>query len=99
MNSFLFNHLKFQIASLVILVILEVIYFMRPKIKLLSNRIFTVLMVSSFCYLIFDFATVLGPLHRFLNIRRSIRLIGLKFQGDFYCENIFLAAEGEPQPT
>ncbi len=58
MNSFLFNHLKFQIASLVILVILEVIYFMRPKIKLLSNRIFSVLMISSFCYLIFDFATV-----------------------------------------
>ena len=58
MNSFLFNHLKFQIASLTILVILEVIYFMRPKIKLLSNRIFTVLMVSAFCYLIFDFATI-----------------------------------------
>ncbi len=58
MNSFLFNHLKFQIASLTILLILEVIYFMRPKIKLLSNRIFTVLMVSAFCYLIFDFATI-----------------------------------------
>ena len=58
MNSFLFNHIKFQIASLTILLILEVIYFLRPKIKLLSNRIFTVLMVSAFCYLIFDFATV-----------------------------------------
>ena len=58
MNSFLFNHIKFQIASLTILLILEVIYFLRPKIKLLSNRIFTVLMVSSFCYLIFDFATI-----------------------------------------
>ena len=58
MNSFLFNHIKFQIASLTILVILEVIYFLRPKIKLLSNRIFTVLMVSSFLYLMFDFATI-----------------------------------------
>lgn len=58
MNSFLFNHIKFQIASLAILMILEIIYFLRPKIRLLSNRIFTVLMVSSFCYLIFDFATV-----------------------------------------
>ena len=58
MNSFLFNHIKFQIASLTILLILEVIYFLRPKIKLLSNRIFTVLMLSSLCYLIFDFATV-----------------------------------------
>lgn len=58
MNSFLFNHIKFQIASLTILLILEVIYFLRPKIKLLSNRIFTVLMVSSFGYLIFDFATI-----------------------------------------
>jgi len=58
MNSFLFNHIKFQIASLTILLILEVIYFLRPKIRLLSNRIFTVLMISSFCYLIFDFATI-----------------------------------------
>lgn len=58
MNSFLFNHIKFQIASLTILLILEVIYFLRPKIRLLSNRIFTVLMVSSFCYLLFDFATI-----------------------------------------
>ena len=58
MNSFLFNHLKFQIASLTILLILEVIYFLRPKIKLLSNRIFSVLMVSALCYLLFDFATI-----------------------------------------
>ena len=58
MNSFLFNHIKFQISALTILVILEVIYFLRPKIKLVSNRIFTVLMVSSFLYLLFDFATV-----------------------------------------
>ncbi len=58
MNSFLFNHIKFQIASLTILLILEIIYFLRPKIRLLSNRIFTILMVSAFGYLIFDFATV-----------------------------------------
>ena len=58
MNSFLFNHIRFQIASFVILAILEVIYFLRPKIRLLSNRIFTVLMVSAFIYLLFDFATV-----------------------------------------
>ena len=58
MNSFLFNHIKFQIASITILLILEVIYFMRPKIKLLSNRIFSVLMVSALGYLIFDFATI-----------------------------------------
>ena len=58
MNSFLFNHIKFQIASITILLILEIIYFLRPKIKLLSNRIFTVLMISAFGYLIFDFATV-----------------------------------------
>ena len=58
MNSFLFNHIKFQIASLTILLILEVIYFLRPKIRLLSNKIFTVLMGSSLVYLLFDFATV-----------------------------------------
>ncbi|MDD5929025.1 MAG: EAL domain-containing protein [Spirochaetales bacterium] len=58
MNSFLFNHLKFQIASFAILMILEVIYFFRPKIKLLSNRIFSVLMISALIYLLFDVATV-----------------------------------------
>ncbi|WP_338369515.1 EAL domain-containing protein [Treponema bryantii] len=58
MNSFLFNHIKFQIASLSIMLILEVIYFLRPKIKLLSNKIFSVLMVSALLYLLFDFATV-----------------------------------------
>ena len=58
MNSFLFNHIRFQIAYITILLILEVIYFLRPKIKLVSNRIFTVLMVSAFLYLLFDFATV-----------------------------------------
>ena len=58
MNSFLFNHIRLQIDSITILLILEVIYFLRPKIKLVSNRIFTVLMVSAFLYLLFDFATV-----------------------------------------
>ena len=58
MNSFLFNHIKFQIAAFTILTILEIIYFFRPKIRLLSNRIFSVLMVSAYGYLIFDFATV-----------------------------------------
>ncbi|MCR4947616.1 MAG: EAL domain-containing protein [Treponema sp.] len=58
MNSFLFNHIKFQIASLTILIILEIIYFFRPKIRLLSNKIFSVLMISALGYLLFDFATV-----------------------------------------
>ncbi len=58
MNSFLFNHIRFQIAATTLLVILDVIYFFRPKIKLLSNRIFSILMISASCYLIFDYATV-----------------------------------------
>lgn len=58
MNSFLFNHLKFQIAATVILLIVEIIYFFRPKLNLLSNKIFSVLMISSAAYLLFDYATV-----------------------------------------
>ena len=58
MNSFLFNHLKFQIAAATLLIILEIIYFCRPKIRLLSNKIFSVLMVSAGLYLVFDVATV-----------------------------------------
>ena len=58
MNSFLFNHLRFQIAAATILIVLETVYFFRPKIRLLSNRIFSVLMISAACYLVFDFATI-----------------------------------------
>ena len=58
MNSLLFNNLKFQFAAIFFLLILEIIYFIRPKLKLLSTKIFTVLMVSSFLYLLFDIATI-----------------------------------------
>ena len=58
MNSFLFNHLKFQIAAATLLIILEIIYFCRPKVRLLSNKIFSLLMISAAGYLIFDIATV-----------------------------------------
>ena len=54
----MFNHLRFQIAASSLLIILEIIYFCRPKVKLLSNKIFSVLMISAACYLIFDIATV-----------------------------------------
>lgn len=58
MNSFLYNHLKYQIAALIFMTILEFIYFIRPKTKTLSTKLFTILMISSYCYLLFDVATV-----------------------------------------
>lgn len=63
MNTLLFNSLRFQIGGSIILGILEIIYFFRPKLKLLSNRIFTILMLSAAFYLMFDFATVFALLN------------------------------------
>jgi len=59
MYSFLFNNLRFQLAATVFLLIIEIIYFIRPKLRLLSSRIFTLLMISSFIYLIFDYASAI----------------------------------------
>ena len=58
LNSFLFNHLRFQIAATVVLVVVEALYFMRPRIKILSTRLFNCVLLSAALYLIFDYATV-----------------------------------------
>ncbi len=58
LNSFLFNHLRFQIAATVVLIVVEALYFMRPRIKILSTRIFNCVLVSAAVYLLFDYATV-----------------------------------------
>ena len=58
LNSFLFNHLRFQIAATVVLVVVQILYFMRPQIKILSTRIFNLILLSATIYLFFDYATV-----------------------------------------
>ncbi len=58
LNSFLFNHLRFQIAATVVLVVVEVLYFSRPQLRILSAKIFNCIMVSAAIYLLFDYATV-----------------------------------------
>ena len=58
LNTFLFNHLRFQIAATVVLVVIEILYFSRPQIKILSTRIFNWIMISAAIYLIFDYASV-----------------------------------------
>ena len=59
MYSFLFNNLRFQIAATVFLLIIEIIYFIRPKLRLLSSRFFSLLMISVIIYLIFDYASAI----------------------------------------
>lgn len=58
LNTFLFNHLRFQIAATVVLVVIEILYFSRPQIKILSTRIFNWIMIFAAIYLIFDYASV-----------------------------------------
>lgn len=58
LNTFLFNHLRFQIAATVVLVVIEILYFSRPQIKILSTRIFNWIMIFAAVYLIFDYASV-----------------------------------------
>lgn len=58
LNTFLFNHLRFQIAATVVLVVIEILYFSRPQIKILSTRIFNWIIIFAAIYLIFDYASV-----------------------------------------
>ena len=58
LNTFLFNHLRFQIAATVVLVVIEILYFSRPQIKILSTRIFNWIMIFAAIYLIFDYVSV-----------------------------------------
>ena len=58
LNSFIFNHLRFQIAATVVLVVVEVLYFSRPKLRILSAKMFNCIMISAAIYLAFDYATV-----------------------------------------
>lgn len=57
-SYFFFNNVRFQIVSFIFLLILEILYFSRKKLPLLSTRIFTGLMICAFAYIISDFMTV-----------------------------------------
>lgn len=58
LNTFIFNHLRFQIAATVVLVVVEILYFSRPQLRVHSARVFNCIMVSAAIYLAFDYATV-----------------------------------------
>ena len=58
LNSFIFNHLRFQIAATVVMVVVGILYFSRPQIRILSTRIFNCIIISAAIYLLFDYATV-----------------------------------------
>ena len=58
LNTFLFNHLRFQIAATVVLLVVEILYFSRPQIKIFSTRIFNWIMITAVIYIIFDYASV-----------------------------------------
>ena len=58
LNSFIFNHLRFQIAATVVMFVVAILYFSRPQIKILSTRIFNCIIISASIYLLFDYATV-----------------------------------------
>lgn len=57
-SYFYFNNVRFQIVSLIFLSIVEILYFSRKKLPLLSTRIFTGIMVSAIVYIVADFLTV-----------------------------------------
>lgn len=94
LNSFIFNHLRFQIAATVILIVVEALYFMRPQIKILSTRIFDCIMVSAAVYLLFDYATVFSLVYYDSFPQWLVRLLHqgfiLGFEGTFLFIYIFL---------
>ena len=58
LNTFIFNHLRFQIAATVVLVVVEILYFTRPQLHIHSAKIFNCIMISAAIYFAFDYATV-----------------------------------------
>lgn len=94
LNSFLFNHLRFQIAATVVLIVVEALYFMRPRIKILSTRIFNCVLVSAAVYLLFDYATVFALVYYDLFPNWLVKLLHqgfiLGFEGTFLFIYVFL---------
>ena len=94
LNSFLFNHLRFQIAATVVLIVVEALYFMRPRIKILSTRIFNCVLASAAIYLLFDYATVFALVYYDLFPNWLVKLLHqgfiLGFEGTFLFIYVFL---------
>ena len=94
LNSFLFNHLRFQIAATVVLVVVEALYFMRPRIKILSTRLFNCVLLSAALYLIFDYATVFSLVYYDLFPQWLVKLLHqgfiFGFEGTFIFIYVFL---------
>ena len=94
LNSFLFNHLRFQIAATVVLVVVEALYFMRPRIKILSTRLFNCVLISAAIYLLFDYATVFSLVYYDLFPQWLVKLLHqgfiLGFEGTFIFIYVFL---------
>ena len=94
LNSFIFNHLRFQIAATVVLIVVEILFFMRPQIKILSTRIFNLIMISAAVYLLFDYATVFSLVYYEFFPEWLVRLLHqgfiIGFEGTFLFIYIFL---------
>ena len=94
LNSFIFNHLRFQIAATVVLVVVQILYFMRPQIKILSTRIFNLILLSATVYLLFDYATVFSLVYYDSFPKWLVRFLHqgfiLGFEGTFLFIYIFL---------
>ena len=94
LNSFLFNHLRFQIAATVVMVVVEALYFMRPRIKILSTRLFNWVLLSAAVYLLFDYATVFALVYYDLFPQWLVKVLHqgfiFGFEGTFIFIYVFL---------
>ena len=94
LNSFIFNHLRFQIAATVVMIVVDALYFSRPQIKILSTRIFNWILISAAVYLLFDYATVFSLVYYDYFPENLVRLLHqgfiIGFEGTFLFIYIFL---------
>ena len=94
LDSFIFNHLRFQIAATVVLLVVEILYFSRPQIRILSTRLFNCILISAFVYLLFDYATVFSLVYYDSFPKWLVRLLHqgfiIGFEGTFLFIYVFL---------
>ena len=90
LNTFIFNHLRFQIAATVVLVVVEILYFTRPQLRILSQKIFNCIMVSAVIYLAFDYATVFSLVYYDSFPKWLVRLLHQGFIFSFEATFLFI---------
>ena len=94
LNTFIFNHLRFQIAATVVLVVVEILYFSRPQLRVHSAKVFNCIMISAAIYLAFDYATVFSLVYYDLFPQWLVKLLHqgfiLGFEGTFIFIYVFL---------